>query len=84
MTTFYRNRQTGLVQSHPQSGIGKSLNAEEIGEDGKPVKPRTSLAPSKRELKEANELMRDRSATPSKTTGSKTAVGDSNKQKGAK
>lgn len=37
MTAFYRNRETGIVQSHPTSGLGDSFNSDEIGEDGKPL-----------------------------------------------
>ncbi len=70
---YYRNRQTGKVQMHPVSGLGDTFNADEIGEDGKTIKPYTSLAPSKTELKEANELLKDKSSTP---------AGDS-KKKGA-
>ena len=93
MGTFYRNRTTGRVQSHPQSGIGDSLNSDEIGQDGKPVKPRTSLAPSKAELKSAKALLKDHTATPievaanaavvakaAKTTEAKTGTGDSTQE----
>lgn len=76
---FYRNNQTGLVQHHPVSGIGDSLGSTEIGEDAKPVKPRTSKAPSADELKRAKSLMKD----STKATGSTETV-DTNKQKGAK
>ena len=72
MATYYRNRETGRVQVHPKAGLGDTFNADEIGEDGKPVKPRTSLAPSGAELKAAKELLRDQSAGasgPTKTTG---------------
>ena len=94
--TYYRNRATGKVSFHPKSGLGETFNADEIGEDGKPVKPRTSLAPSADELKRAKELLKDNSGTPleqaaaealieraadTKTTGSKPAAGDS-KQEG--
>lgn len=82
MNTFYRNRETDKVQSHPQSGIGESLNADEIGEDARPVKPRTSLAPSPEEVKAGRALLRDVAANP-KTTEAKSGTGDSNKQKGA-
>jgi hypothetical protein len=82
MTTYYRNRETGLVQPHPKSGIGESLNADEIGEDARPVKPRTSPAPAKAERKAAIDLTKDQSASP-QTADSKSAIGDSNKQKGA-
>lgn len=39
MTTLYRNRKTGLIQAHPRAGLGDVFNSDEIGEDGKPVKP---------------------------------------------
>lgn len=61
---YYRNRTTGRVQYHPQSGIGDSLNSDEIAENGKPVKPRTSLAPSSDELRRAKDLLKDNSGTP--------------------
>lgn len=62
--THYRNRETGKVFFHPKPGIGDSLNSDEIGEDGKPVKPITSLAPSKTELKAASDAMKDHTKTP--------------------
>jgi hypothetical protein len=55
---YYRNRETGLVQWHPVAGLGETFNADEIEETGKPVKPITSLAPSKTELKAAQDLMK--------------------------
>ncbi len=61
---YYRNDTTGRVQFHPKSGIGKSLGSTEIAEDGKPVKPRTSLAPSSDELRRAKALLKDNSGTP--------------------
>jgi len=73
--TYYRNRETGRVQFHPKSGLGETFNADEIGEDGKPVKPYTSLAPSKAELKEATQLLKDLSGKATKTTGN--PAGDS-------
>lgn len=75
---YYRNNTTGLVAFHPVSGIGDSLGSTEIGEDARPVKPRTSKAPTADELKRAKNLMKD----ASKTTDSNEA-GDTNKQKGA-
>jgi hypothetical protein len=69
MTAYYRNRTTGLLQSHPKSGLGEFFNSDEIGQDGKPVKPHTSLAPSKDELKRARDLMTDKTKTPEATTG---------------
>ena len=79
MAPYYRNNQTGIIQNHPVSGIGDSLGSTEVGEDAKPVKPRTSKAPSADELKRAKNLMKDNT----KTTDS-TEAGDTNKQKGAK
>lgn len=76
MTAYYRNRETGLVQSHPQSGLGEFFNADEIGEDGQTVKPRTSLAPSAKEIKDAKDLMKDHTANP-KTTKATSGSGDS-------
>ena len=58
---YYRNDTTGRVQFHPKSGIGASLGSTEIAEDGKPVKPRTSLAPSSDELRAAKALLKDNS-----------------------
>ena len=87
---YYRNDTTGKVQFHPKSGIGASLGSTEIAEDGKPVKPRTSLAPSSDELRSAQALLKDNTQTPgtrktrarrgSKTSGTK--AGDTNKQEG--
>ena len=62
---YYRNDTTGKVQFHPKSGIGASLGSTEIAEDGKPVKPRTSLAPSSDELRSAQSLLKDNTQTPS-------------------
>lgn len=73
MATFYRNRETGKVQSHPKSGIGESLNADEIGEDGKPVKPRTSLAPTTAELKAAKALLKGH-ASPLETAANQAVL----------
>lgn len=56
MTTYYRNRTTGIVQAHPKAGIGDALNSDEIEETGK---PRTSLAPSKKEIKDRKALLKD-------------------------
>ena len=57
--TYYRNRETGLVQYHPTPGLGEDFNSTEIGEDGKSVKPYTSLAPSADELRRAKALIAD-------------------------
>lgn len=61
---YYRNQLTGKVQFHPKSGIGASLGSTEIAEDGKPVKPRTTLAPSADEIKRAKALLKDNRLTP--------------------
>lgn len=79
MAPYYRNNQTGIIQHHPVSGIGDALGSTEIGEDAKPVKPRTSKKPTADELKNARQLMRDNT----KATGSTETV-DTKKQKGAK
>ena len=36
---LYKNNETGIIQSHPRSGIGASLNSTEVAEDSKPVVP---------------------------------------------
>lgn len=36
---LYKNRETGIVQYHPRSGIGDSLNSDEVSDDSKPVVP---------------------------------------------
>lgn len=80
---YYEHNVTGKRSWHPKSGIGDSLNATEIGEDGKPVKPRTSLAPSPEELREAGKALKapEGAKKPStKTTGTK--AGDTNKEGG--
>ena len=74
MGTYYRNRETGKVQFHPKSGLGETFNADEIGDDGKLVKPRTSLAPTPSEIKAAKELMRDKSASPLEVAASEALV----------
>jgi hypothetical protein len=61
---YYEHNITGNRSFHPVSGLGKTFNATEIGEDGKPVKPKTSLAPSADELKDAKALLKDHSASP--------------------
>ena len=38
MTAYYRNRETGIIQQHPKSGLGETFNSDEVGQDGKPVK----------------------------------------------
>lgn len=87
---YYRNRTTGKVQFHPVSGLGDSFNADEIEETGRAIKPRTALAPSADELRDAKKLMKDNSPTPSSVEGVKNVAdnrgGDSakTKQKGAK
>jgi len=73
---YYEHNLTRKRSFHPVSGIGESLNATEIGEDGKLVKPRTSLAPTSQELKEAKAALK----SPN-TAEAKTGTGD-NKQEG--
>lgn len=58
MAPYYRNNETGIIQAHPQSGLGDVFNSVEIAEDGKPIKPHTSLAPSADELRSAKQLLR--------------------------
>ena len=68
MTFYYRNRETGLVQPHPTSGLGESLNSDEIGKDGKPVKPYIPLGASPEVIAERVKLLKgnptDSEATP--------------------
>lgn len=75
MTAFYRSRVTGKVQSHPKSGLGESFNSDEIGQDGKPVKPFVALPITKEKIKDAQSLMK----TPEATTG----TGSAKEQEGA-
>jgi len=75
MGTFYRNRETGIIQSHPQSGIGDSLNSDEIGEDGKPVKPFVKLPITPDKVKRASAL-----AKGDKTTEANPGIGDSTQE----
>jgi hypothetical protein len=56
MTAYYRNRETGIVQAHPVSGLGEFFNAEEVGLDGKPVKPVIPLGASAAEQKRLTKL----------------------------
>ncbi len=86
MSPFYRNRATGIVQAHPKSGIGNSLNSDEIGQDGKPVKPFVALPITPEKIGKAKGLMRGGAATApvestDTTTEAKTGTGDS-KQEG--
>lgn len=80
MSPFYRNRETGIVQAHPKSGIGNSLNSDEIGQDGKPVKPFVALPITPEKIGKAKGLMRG-GGTAETTTEAKTGTGDS-KQEG--
>lgn len=75
--TYYRNRETGIVQAHPTSGLGESLNSDEIGQDGKPVKPVIPLGASDDEIKRLKNLAKG-SKTPEATTG----TGSAKKQEG--
>jgi hypothetical protein len=77
---YYEHNVTGKRSWHPKSGIGDSLNATEIGEDGHAVKPKTSLAPSKEELREATKALKNLASSAHKTTGTK--AGDTNKEGG--
>lgn len=73
MATYYRNRETGKVQVHPKSGLGESFNSDEIGQDGKPIKPFVALPITKDKIKEAKSLMRSHE-TPEATTGTGSAT----------
>ena len=77
MTAYYRNRETGLVQSHPTSGLGDSLNSDEIGLDGKPVKPYIPLGASSEDAARIAKL-----ANP-KNSEATTGTGSTKNQKGA-
>lgn len=70
MSTFYRNRETGRIQAHPKAGIGDSLNSDEVGEDGKVLKPFVSLPITKDKIKKAKSLMVDQSQTTEVNTDS--------------
>lgn len=59
MTTFYRNLETGIIQSHPVAGLGDSFNAEEVGEDGKVVKPFVALPITPDKVRSAKALLND-------------------------
>lgn len=51
--TYYRNRETGIIQRHPVSGLGESLNSDEVGEDAKPIVP---LGTSKKDAQKLVDL----------------------------
>lgn len=68
MTTFYRNLETGKVQVHPVSGLGEFFNAEEVGEDGKAVKPFVALPITPDKVRDAKALLGD---TNNKREGNK-------------
>lgn len=74
--TFYRNRETGIIQSHPTAGLGDSFNSDEVGEDGKPVKPFIPLGASTEETSRRIKLAKAK--TPEATTG----TGSTNEQEG--
>lgn len=78
MTTYYRNRTTGNIQGHPHSGLGESFNSEEVGQDGKPIKPFVKTPITKDKIKRAKSLMKGHD-TPEATTG----TGSAKEQKGA-
>jgi hypothetical protein len=89
MSALYRNRNTGIVFSHPRSGIGEALHSDEVEVTGKPVdasKPRVRLGSSKSDVAKARKSQSPKSSAnvsaPTKTTDSNPAVGDS-KQEGA-
>lgn len=68
MGTYYRNRVTGKIQQHPKSGLGERFNADEVGQDGKPIKPHATKGKDKPSTK-----------TPEATTG----TGSAEKKEGA-
>ena len=87
--TFYRNRVTGIVQAHPKSGIGDSLNSDEIGQDGKPIKPFVALPITKDKIKSAKSLLGEGAKRSSRrvtgdtapdTTDASPALGDSEQE----
>lgn len=61
--TLYRNRETGIVQFHPTAGLGDSFNSDEIGEDGKPVKPFVKTPITDDKVRDAKSLMADKNET---------------------
>lgn len=73
MTTFYRNRETGIIVAHPVAGIGDSLNSDEVGEDGKALKPFVALPITPDKIKAAQELMKDKNPEAGSGTGSANA-----------
>jgi hypothetical protein len=62
-----------LVQAHPTPGLGEFLNSDEIGEDGKPVKPFVPLPITQDAIKQARSLMKGHE-TPEATTGTGSAT----------
>jgi hypothetical protein len=77
MTTLYRNRKTGLIQAHPTAGQGDVFNSDEIGEDGKPVKPFVKLPVTDDKIKAARTLMGGKRAPESEPESTKkTTEGD--------
>ena len=76
---YYRNRETDIVQWHPQSGLGDFFNSDEIGEDGKPVKPFVTLPITPEKIKDAKSLMK---ADDSHTPAVNSDAGSSKKQEG--
>lgn len=76
MTAYYRNRETGIIQAHPVSGIGDSLNSDEVGVDAKPIVP---LGTSK---KDAAKIV-DLGKKSTDATGGKSADGETKTQEGA-
>lgn len=76
MTAYYRNRETGNIQSHPVSGLGDDFNSDEVGEDGKVVKPFVKLPITDDKIKSAKSLMKDHDSGSKPGTGSSKQEGD--------
>jgi len=55
---YYRNRETGIIQSHPKSGIGDSLNSDEVAEDGKRIKPFVKMPITGEKIKRHKSLLK--------------------------
>lgn len=73
---LYKNRETGIIQSHPRSGIGDSLNSDEVGEDSKPVVPLgASKAETKRRVNLAGGSKRAKPKTAATQTSDASGVG---------
>lgn len=57
MAPYYRNRETGIVQWHPVSGLGDAFNSDEIGTDGAAVKPFVALPVTPEKVRAADKLL---------------------------